>query len=63
MIAGHTARFVDDGATIQVGLGAFHRAIITGLSEKNELGIHTRFLTDEIMHLFSTNRIPLQKTT
>ena len=60
MIARHTARFVDDGATIQVGLGALHRAIITELSEKNDIGIHTRFLTDEIMHLFSegviTNR-------
>jgi acyl-CoA hydrolase/GNAT superfamily N-acetyltransferase len=57
MIAGHTARLVDDGATIQVGLGALHRAIVTGLSEKNDLGIHTRFLTDEIMHLFSTGVI------
>jgi GNAT superfamily N-acetyltransferase len=57
MIARLTARFVDDGATIQVGLGVLHRAIVTGLSEKNELGIHTRFLTDEIMHLFSTGVI------
>ena len=57
MIAEHTARFVDDGATIQVGLGALHRAIITGLSGKNDIGIHTRFLTDEIMHLYSTGVI------
>lgn len=57
MIAVHTARLVEDGATIQVGLGALHRAIVTGLSEKNGLGIHSRFLTDEIMHLFSTGVI------
>jgi len=57
MIAGHTARLVEDGATIQVGLGALHRAIVTGLSGKNGLGIHSRFLTDEIMHLFSAGVI------
>jgi len=57
MIAGHTTRLVDDGATLQVGLGALHRAIVTGLSEKNGLGIHSRFLTDEIMHLFSAGVI------
>jgi acyl-CoA hydrolase len=37
MIASHTARFVEDGATIQVGLGALHRAIIKGLSKKMTL--------------------------
>ena len=57
MIARHTARLVDDGATIQVGLGTLHRAIVTGLSGKNGLGVHTRFLTDEIMHLYSTGVI------
>ena len=57
MIARYTARLVDDGATIQVGLGALHRAIVMGLSGKNSLGIHTRFLTDEIMHLYSTGVI------
>ena len=60
MIARHTARLVDDGATIQVGIGTLHRAIVTGLSEKKDLGIHSRFLTDDIMRLYSkgviTNR-------
>lgn len=61
MIAGNTARFVDDGATIQVGLGALHRAITTALSGKNDIGIHSRFLTDEIMHLFSAGVITNSK--
>ncbi len=56
-IAGNVARFVDDGATIQVGLGGLHKAIIAALSEKNDLGVHTRFITDEIMHLFSAGII------
>lgn len=43
MIARHTTRFVDDGATIQMGLGALHRAIIIGLSEKNSMFLFLRF--------------------
>ena len=43
MIARHTTRFVDDGATIRMGLGALHRAIIIGLSEKNSMFLSLRF--------------------
>jgi acyl-CoA hydrolase/GNAT superfamily N-acetyltransferase len=59
-IAAHIARLVDDGATIQIGLGTTPQAVMLALSDKNELGIHTQFLTDDIMHLVSrgvvTNR-------
>ena len=54
------ARLIDDGSTIEIGLGATHQAILMGLAEKNDLGIHTQYLTNDIMHLFSrgvvTNR-------
>ena len=60
LIASHIKRLIDDGSTIQVGLGATARAILSALSDKNDLGIHTQFLTDHIMHLVSqgvvTNR-------
>ena len=59
-IAAHIARLVDDGATIQIGLGTTPQAVMLALSDKNDLGIHTQFLTDEIMHLVArgvvTNR-------
>jgi acyl-CoA hydrolase/ribosomal protein S18 acetylase RimI-like enzyme len=54
------ARLVEDGATIQIGLDAASQATILALGEKNDLGVHSQFLTDDIMHLFSqgviTNR-------
>lgn len=54
------ARLIEDGSTIQIGLGTTSQSILTGLADKNDLGIHTQYLTDDIMHLISrgvvTNR-------
>ncbi len=59
-IARHVARLVDDGATIQTGLGEIHHAVLEALSEKNDLGVHSQYLTTGLMHLMSrgviTNR-------
>ena len=60
-IARLTAGFIDDGATIQIGLGIFSPAILRALADKNDLGVHTEFLTDDIMTLAAkgviTNRL------
>ena len=59
-IARLIARLIEDGSTLQISPGTAPRAILLALSEKNHLGIHTQFMTNEIMHLFSrgviTNR-------
>ncbi|MDP7417874.1 MAG: acetyl-CoA hydrolase, partial [Desulfobacterales bacterium] len=47
IIARHIARLIDDGSTMQISLGATPQAILLGLSGKNDLGIHTQFLTDD----------------
>ncbi|MCU0592422.1 MAG: GNAT family N-acetyltransferase, partial [Desulfobacterales bacterium] len=43
-----------------IGLDAASQATIQALGEKNDLGVHSQFLTDDIMHLYSqgvvTNR-------
>jgi GNAT superfamily N-acetyltransferase len=43
-----------------VGLGALHAALLEGLADKRDLGVHTEVLTDAVMHLVSrgviTNR-------
>jgi acyl-CoA hydrolase/RimJ/RimL family protein N-acetyltransferase len=60
IMAGHIARLIDDGSTIQIGLGTTSQAVMLALSDKNDLGIHTQYLTDDIMKLISkgiiTNR-------
>ncbi len=54
------ARLIDDGSTIQIGLGATSKATMLALSDKNDLGVHSQYLTEDMMHLFSrgviTNR-------
>ncbi|MFZ0611752.1 MAG: acetyl-CoA hydrolase/transferase C-terminal domain-containing protein, partial [Desulfobacterales bacterium] len=60
-IAKHIARLVDDGSTIQIGLGTAPQAVMLALSEKNDLGIHTQYLTDEIMHLVARGVITNRK--
>ncbi len=45
------ARFVDDGSTIQISLGTTSQATLLALSEKNDLGVHAQYLTDDMMHL------------
>ncbi len=51
VIAEHMERLVDDGSTMQIGLGAIPKAVISALSDKNDLGIHTHYITDTILQL------------
>ncbi|MDJ0831487.1 MAG: acetyl-CoA hydrolase, partial [Desulfobacterales bacterium] len=41
-IGQHIARLIEDGATLQIGLDAASQATVQGLSEKNDLGIHSQ---------------------
>jgi acyl-CoA hydrolase/GNAT superfamily N-acetyltransferase len=54
------ARLVDDGSTIQISPGTTPQSILLALSDKNDLGVHTQYLTNDIMRLVSmgviTNR-------
>ena len=61
IIASYIARLIDDGSTIQIGMGTTPQAIMLALSEKNDLGIHTQFLTDDIMHLVARGVITNRK--
>lgn len=60
LIGRHIARLIDDGSTLQIGLDAASQATSQMLAEKNDLGIHSQFLTDDIMRLYAigvvTNR-------
>lgn len=50
-IARHVTRLVEDGATIQTGLGEIHQAVLEALADKNDLGVHSQYLTTGLMHL------------
>jgi acyl-CoA hydrolase len=59
-IASITANLVGDGSTIQLGLAELSQSITKALTKKNDLGVHTEVLTDDLMKLVSdgvvTNR-------
>jgi acyl-CoA hydrolase/GNAT superfamily N-acetyltransferase len=56
----HISRLIEDGSTLQIGLDAASQATIQALAGKNDLGFHSQYLTEDVMHLYSqgviTNR-------
>ncbi|MFW6099299.1 MAG: GNAT family N-acetyltransferase [Thermodesulfobacteriota bacterium] len=60
-IARYAARLIEDGSTLQISLGTTPEALFLGLSEKNDLGVHTQFLSNGIMNLFSRGVITNRK--
>jgi len=45
------SELVDDGATLQLGVGAIPNALMEFLKDKNDLGIHTELISDGSMEL------------
>ncbi|MBF0228477.1 MAG: GNAT family N-acetyltransferase [Desulfamplus sp.] len=60
-IGQHIVRLIEDGSTLQIGLDAASQATIQALSNKNDLGIHSQFLTNDMMHLYSMGVITNKK--
>lgn len=50
-IGQHVAELVQDGATIQLGIGAIPAAVALFLRDKHDLGVHTEMFTDAIVDL------------
>lgn len=61
LIGQHIARLIEDGSTLQIGLDAASQATTLALSDKNDLGVHSQFLTDDMMHLYSMGVINNRK--
>lgn len=50
-IARHTADLIEDGATIQLGLGALPEALLGCLTDRRNLGIHSGTIGDKVADL------------
>lgn len=50
-IAAHAAELIDDGSTLQFGIGAVPEAVLAALSDKHDLGIHSGILNDSAADL------------
>jgi len=51
------AALVDDGATIELGIGRIPQAVIEFLKDKKDLGIHTEMFTDAIIDMIESGVI------
>jgi acyl-CoA hydrolase len=51
LIGKYVTRIVEDGDTIQVGYGSIPNAILSNLTHKKNLGVHTELLSDGIVEL------------
>ena len=51
-VARHVADLVDDGACLQIGIGAIPEAVLGFLHEKEDLGLHTEMFSDGVLDLY-----------
>jgi acyl-CoA hydrolase len=62
-IAENIAGYIDDGATIQLGIGALPNAIGECLLSKKSLGCYTEMIDDAIMKLFEAGALDNSRKT
>ena len=62
-IATHIANLVEDGATLQLGIGGIPDAVLALLEGKKDLGIHTEMVSDGVVKAIDRGIITNQKKT
>ena len=60
-IGAHIASLVEDGSTIQLGIGGIPNAAALALKDKKDLGVHTEMLVDSMMELYEMGVITNDK--
>ncbi len=56
-IASHIKPLINDGATLQVGIGALPDAILAKIQDKNDLGVHSEMVSSGIVDLMKNGNI------
>lgn len=59
-IGAYCAELVEDGATLQMGIGAIPDAVLASLTNHRELGVHTEMFSDRIIPLIQNGTITNQ---
>jgi len=62
-IASHIANLVEDGATLQLGIGGIPDAVFALLEGRKDLGIHTEMVSDGVVKAIERGIITNQKKT
>ena len=62
-IGENCASLVEDGATLQLGIGAIPDAVLLFLKDKKDLGIHSEMISDGVVELIEAGVITNKKKT
>jgi 4-hydroxybutyrate CoA-transferase len=60
-IGGHVAGLIEDGATLQLGIGGIPDAVLDHLTDRRDLGVHTEMFSDGVMDLVEAGVITNEK--
>jgi len=63
LIARNVAGLVEDGATLQLGIGGIPDAVLDYLTDRKHLGIHTEMFSDGVMELIEAGVITNERKT
>jgi acyl-CoA hydrolase len=62
-IADHIAGLIENGSTLQIGIGGIPNAVCKLLMDKREIGIHTEMFTESMIDLFEAGVITNRQKT
>jgi acetyl-CoA hydrolase len=62
-IGRHIADLIEDGSTLQLGIGEIPDAVLNYLTEKKDLGIHSEMVSDGVIDLIEKGIITNEKKT
>jgi 4-hydroxybutyrate CoA-transferase len=62
-IGQHVAELIEDGSTMQMGIGAIPDGVLHYLSSKRDLGVHTELFSDGVMKLIQEGVINNERKT
>jgi acyl-CoA hydrolase/GNAT superfamily N-acetyltransferase len=57
------AGLIPDGATLQLGIGAIPDAVLAGLGDKRDLGVHSEMVSDGILDLIEAGVVTCRRKT
>lgn len=50
-IARHVGHYIEDGTTVQIGIGAIPDAVLAGIGDRRDLGFHSGLISDRVADL------------
>jgi acyl-CoA hydrolase len=62
-IGGYIAELIEDGSTLQLGIGGIPNAITAFLMDRHDLGVHTEMFVDGLVDLYEAGVINNKKKT